>query len=421
MRTNAMRKEVDAVPTARAVQGDLFAPVLQAYMGAEVLSNDQLYASLVDTGHLTRSEVDAKTPVGKAAALHSLAKRRVRWYQVEMKARGIIERVPEQRGKWRLAAGLPEDAQDAKLTPAAPGVMHIATSTDLGVAIWGSCLDVFGGLEESIAVCITSPPYPLAKARAYGNVTATEWVDWICRHLEPIIKRLIPGGSLAVNVSNDVFEPGMPSRSTYRERFVIAMEDRFGLHKMDEKIWHNNSKAPGPCQWASRRRMQLNTAYEPVYVFCNDPLKSFASNQRVLQAHSQEHLRLIQGGGEKRARTNSDGAYRIRRGAFSKETAGRIPKNVLAFGHTDKEGRRLQALARMLHLPPHGASMPLALAIFLVQFLSRPGDLVVDPFGGTLTTAKACEMLGRLWLASEIMAEYVYLGGLRFDGCAVAA
>jgi len=402
-------------------QGDLFAPVLQAYMGAEVLSNDQLYETLVESGHLTRSELDTRTPVGKAGTEHCMAKTRVRWYQVEMKARGIIERVPEQRGQWRLAAGMHEDADATKLTPARPGVMHIGTSTDLGVAIWGSCLDVFGGLEESIAVCITSPPYPLAKARAYGNVTVHEWVDWICRHLEPIIKRLVPGGSLAVNVSNDVFEPGLPSRSTYRERFVIAMEDRFGLHKMDEKIWQNESKAPGPYQWASRKRMQLNTGYEPVYVFCNDPLKSFASNQRVLQPHSAEHLRLIQGGGEKRARTNSDGAYRIRQGAFSNETAGRIPKNVLSFGHADKENRRLQALARRQGLPPHGASMPLALAIFLVQFLSRPGDLVVDPFGGTLTTAKACEMLGRLWLASEIMAEYVYLGGHRFDDCNLAA
>lgn len=389
-------------------------------MGAEVLSNAQLYESLVESGHLTRSALGTRTPVGKAATQHCMVKTRIRWWQVEMKARGIIERVPEQRGMWRLAAGIAEDGNDAKLTPAPPGVMHLGTSTDLGVAIWGSCLDVFGGLEESIAVCITSPPYPLAKARAYGNVTAKEWVDWICRHLEPIIKRLLPGGSIAVNISNDVFEPGLPSRSTYRERFVIAMEDRFGMHKMDEIVWQNLSKAPGPYQWASRKRMQLNTGYEPVYVFCNDPLKSFADNQRVLQPHSPEHLRLIRSGGEKRSRINSDSSYRIREGAFSRETAGRIPKNVMSFGHANKEARRLQALAKSQGLPVHGASMPLALAIFLVQYLSRPGDLVVDPFGGTLTTARACEMLGRLWLASEIMAEYVHVGGYRFDDCSLA-
>jgi DNA modification methylase len=142
---------------------------------------------------------------------------------------------------------------------------------------------------------------------------------------------------------------------------------------------------------------------------------SFASNQRVLQPHTPQHLRLIQGGGEKRARVNSDGAYRIREGAFSTETAGRIPRNVLHFGHAESSQRKLQALARAKCLPAHGASMPLALAIFLVQYLSRPGDLVIDCFGGKLTTAKACEMLGRRWITSELMAEYVKVGGLRFD------
>lgn len=404
-----------------AIQGELFAPVLQAYMEAEELTNEQLYDSLVDRGCFTKEDLQTKTPVGKDGAAYSLVKRRVRWWQQEMKSRGIIEKVPETRGKWKLAAGRPEDEGADKLTSAPPGVMLLGASTDLGVAVWGSCLDVFGGLEESIAVCITSPPYPLAKARAYGNVSPHDWVDWICRHLEPIVNRLIPGGSIAVNISNDIFEPGLPSRSLYRERFVIAMFERFGMHKMDEIIWQNPSKAPGPYQWASRKRMQLNTGFEPIYVFCNDPMKSFASNQRVLQPHSDAHLRLMRTGGEKRARVNSDGAYRVREGAFGRQTAGRIPKNVLSYGHAGKDQRRLQALARQNGLPTHGASMPLALAIFLVQYLSRPGDLVVDPFGGTLTTAAACEMLGRLWLASEIMAEYLQVGGFRFSNGRLAA
>lgn len=396
-------------------QGDLFMPLLTAYMGSEELTNDQLYARLVDGGHVSQEAMDAKAPVGKEGVLFSLAKRRVRWWQVELKNLGIIERVPQERGRWRLAAGLPVDDDQNKLTPAPPGVMLLGTSTDLGVSIWGSCLDVFGGLEESIAVCITSPPYPLTRPRAYGNVSAQEWVDWICRHLEPIVRKLLPGGSIAVNISNDVFIAGSPARSLYREMFVIAMHQRFGLFKMDEVIWSAPNKAPGPCMWASKNRMQLNTGYEPVYVFCNDPLKSFASNQRVLQPHSEAHMKLIQRGGEKRSRVNSDGAYRIRQGAFSRATEGRIPKNVLTISSTDHEQRKLQALARERGWATHGASMPLALAIFLVQYLSRPGDLIVDPFGGSMTTPKACEMLGRLWIASEIMAEYIHLGGLRLS------
>ena len=200
------------------------------------------------------------------------------------------------------------------------------------------------------------------------------------------------------------------------------MHERLGMRKMDSLIWNCPNKAPGPVQWASRQRLQLNTGYEPIHIFCNDPLRSFASNERVLQPHTEKHLRLMRAGGESSARVNADGAYRVRKGAYGRETAGRIPKNVLTFGHAGQDQRRLQLLARERGIKMHGAVMPLALAIFLVQYLSRPGDLVVDPFGGTLTTAKACEMLGRLWMASELMAEYVHLGGLKFnDGLRHAA
>lgn len=395
---------------AIAQQLDLFGSVLGAYLDGAPRTNDELYESLAEAGQLSSRDLNTKVPVGQSGVEFSLAKRRVRWYQQTLKAKGVLERVPGERGTWRIAE---RDKND--MTKAPPKVVMLGFSTSLGVALWGSCFDVFGGQDESIAVCITSPPYPLAKPRAYGNPNQNEWVDFVCAALEPIIKRLAPGGSIAVNLSNDIFEPGLPSRSTYRERFVIAMEDRFGLHKMDDIPWVNDSKAPGPYQWASKQRMQLNTGYEPILVFCNDPLKSFADNRRVLQPHSETHKKLIAAGGEQRARCNSDGAYRVRVGAYSNPTPGRIPKNVLRMGHSCPDQRRMRKLARAAGLPIHGASMPLALAMFLVQYLSRPGDLVVDPFGGTMTTAKACEELGRLWLASEIYAEYLMTGRFRFS------
>lgn len=391
-------------------QMDLFGTVLATYLDGRAHTNDELYAHLAETGAVASSDLQTRVPVGRAGAPVSLAKRRIRWYQQTLKEKGVLERVPGERGTWRIAE---RDKND--LTKVPPKVVMLGFSTELGVALWGSCSDVFGSLNESIAVCITSPPYPLANPRAYGNPSQYEWVDWVCKALEPIVKRLLPGGSIAVNLSNDIFEPGLPSRSTYRERFVIAMEDRFGLHKMDDIPWVNQSKAPGPFQWASKKRMQLNTGYEPILVFCNDPMKSFADNRRVLQPHTPSHLKLIEGGGEQRVRTNSDGAYRIRKGAYSNPTAGRIPKNVLHYGHACADQRRMRQLARAAGLPVHGASMPLALAMFLVQYLSRPGDLVVDPFGGTMTTPKACEELGRLWMASEIMAEYIMAGKYRFQ------
>ncbi len=394
---------------AHSAQLDLFGAVLASYMDGQARTNDSLYRDLADSGLLSESELKTKVPVGRSGVGVNLAKRRIRWYQQTLKESGVLQRVPGARGTWRIAERNKND-----LTKVPPKVVMLGFSTDLGVALWGSCHDVFGSLTESVAVCITSPPYALAKPRAYGNPSQDEWVDWVCRALEPIVKRLLPGGSIAVNLSNDVFEPGLPSRSLYRERFVIAMAERLGMHKMDEIVWANESKAPGPYQWASKRRMQLNTGYEPVLVFCNDPLRSFADNRRVYQPHSEEHKKLIAAGGERRARANSDGAYRVRVGAYANETPGRIPKNVLRMGHSCADQRRMRKLAREAGLPVHGATMPLALAMFLVQYLSRPGDLVVDPFGGTMTTAKACQELGRLWMSSEIVAEYLMAGRLRF-------
>lgn len=59
--------------------------------------------------------------------------------------------------------------------------------------------------------------------------------------------------------------------------------------------------------------------------------------------------------------------------------------------------------------------MPLSLASFLVGLLSSEDDLVVDPFAGSFTTAKAAERLGRRWLSTEIMLEYVVGAATRFS------
>jgi len=43
----------------------------------------------------------------------------------------------------------------------------------------------------------------------------------------------------------------------------------------------------------------------------------------------------------------------------------------------------------------------------LVASGSRPGDLVLDPFLGSGTTAVSCEALGRRWMGIEMKPAYV--------------
>jgi site-specific DNA-methyltransferase (cytosine-N4-specific) len=187
---------------------------------------------------------------------------------------------------------------------------------------------------------------------------------------------------------------------------------------MDTLIWNNPSKPPGPIQYASKLRVQLNTGYEPVFWFTNDPHRVLSDNRRVLQPHTPRHLqwlRTVQEAGRcPREAVYGDGAYRLRANSYANETQGSIPKNVLRIGHSCADTRQYRQDAQGLGLPVHGAMMPLALPRFLIEFLTRRGDLVLDLWGGTAKTAIAAENLDRRWFIFEIFAEYLRAGAERF-------
>lgn len=391
-------------------QMDLFDVVHKAYLSDVPLSNEQLYRRLSETAGIPEEVWSLKEPVGASGQLHSVARRKIRWHQQNLRRAGLIERVPGSRGVWRSVL-----KSEGELTEAPANIFAVAYSTKLGVALWGYCKNVFAALDEPIHLCLTSPPYCLSQPRKYGNPRPEDYVDFVCQSLEPICKNLIPGGSIALNISNDIFERGSPARSLYRERLVIALYERLGLSKMDELIWENKSKAPGPIAWASKKRVQLNTVWEPVYWFTNDPSLVQSDNRRVLQAHSETHKKLIQSGGEKRRAIYGDGANRIRPGSFANPTEGKIPRNILSYGHRCAHQAPARNAMEAAGFPVHGAAMPFALADFLVKFLTVPGQTVVDPFSGLGTTAEAAEANGCRWVTSEKMFEYAWASSFRFQ------
>ena len=55
----------------------------------------------------------------------------------------------------------------------------------------------------------------------------------------------------------------------------------------------------------------------------------------------------------------------------------------------------------------HPATFPLALPTFFIKAMTKPGDVVLDPFAGSGTTLQAAEQLGREWIGFEIVEDYV--------------
>jgi len=141
----------------RVIQLSLF-HVAEAYAQTQGkgVANEEIYRSVANAAGLCVDDLNTRQPIGEANALRSPVRRKIRWYQQTLKHLGVIEHVPGQRGVWRLAhdagQGLHKIIEGAKL---------VAFSTRLGVAIWANNASVFSSFRDPIALCITSPPYPL--------------------------------------------------------------------------------------------------------------------------------------------------------------------------------------------------------------------------------------------------------------------
>ena len=55
----------------------------------------------------------------------------------------------------------------------------------------------------------------------------------------------------------------------------------------------------------------------------------------------------------------------------------------------------------------HPTQKPKALIKYLIQSCSNENDIILDPFLGSGTTAKACEELNRRWVGAELEGEYI--------------
>src|SRR3546814_20262065 len=90
--------------------------------------------------------------------------------------------------------------------------------------------------------------------------------------------------------------------------------------------------------------------------------------------------RSVRSGGAKQAAIQSDGAYRVRPGSYGRETAGRIPRNIQKFAMSAADmNKAYREYCERHGLVRHGASMPVGLAKFIIEFLAEKDDLIADP------------------------------------------
>jgi site-specific DNA-methyltransferase (adenine-specific) len=61
----------------------------------------------------------------------------------------------------------------------------------------------------------------------------------------------------------------------------------------------------------------------------------------------------------------------------------------------------------------HPNEKPVALLVYLIAHLSKPNDLILDPFCGSGTTCVAAKKLGRRYIGIDISEEYCEIARMR--------
>jgi DNA modification methylase len=238
--------------------------------------------------------------------------------------------------------------------------------------------------NDFVDLVMTSPPYADNRKSTYQGVHMDQYVEWFLPYTDEILRVLKPDGSFVLNIKERA-ENG--ERHTYVIELILEMR-RQGWYWIEEYIWHKKNCYPG--KWPNRFR----DAWERCLHFAKAKQFRMYQDEVMVPIGDWADSRLRQLSETDRTRDES----RVGSG-FGKNVSNWLdrdlvyPTNVLHMA-TESSNRG------------HSASFPSGLPTWFIKLFTTPGDLVLDPFIGSGTTAVAAIKLDRHYLGAELNQNY---------------
>lgn len=308
-------------------------------------------------------------------------------------------------------------------------------STDLGKLFLGDSVELAENFlrdeyKNKFQLIVTSPPFPLNLKKKYGNLQGNDYLEWFS-NLAPIFNDLLTDdGSLVIEIGN-AWENGRPVQSLLHLECLFAMVNspNSDLRLIQEFISYNPSRLPSPAQWVTVNRIRTVDSYTHVWWMSKTDYPK-ADNSKVLRPYSKSMQGLLKSKNYNSGRRPSE--HHISEESFTKDNGGsiahnlfeieplddkrevRLPHSVLSFSNSSSNDYFLRR-CRQENKKPHPARMHKGLVSFFTEFLTEPGDLILDPFAGSNTTGYVAEKLKRKWVSLEINHEYAEDSIMRFE------
>lgn len=287
--------------------------------------------------------------------------------------------------------------------------------TDLGKMYLGDCEEILLDYRkqndtDKANLIFTSPPFPLNRAKRYGNMNGEEYLKWFSG-LAPIFSEILADdGSIVIEIGN-AWEKGMPVHSTLPIETLIKFKEEGKFYLCQEFIHYNPSALPAPIEWVNKKRMRVKDAFTRLWWLSKTPYP-VADNRQVLVEYSKQMQKLIVQKTYNSGRRPSE--HVIGSSSFTVNNGGAIPANVIIAANTAGKGGYFE-YCKQHQLEIHPARMPHEIPEFFIKFLTKEGDLIIDPFAGSNMTGAVAEKLKRKWIGIEINRTYAEGSKGRFE------
>jgi DNA modification methylase len=215
--------------------------------------------------------------------------------------------------------------------------------------------------DACLHLMVTSPPYN-ARKEYDEDLTLEEYLGLLENVFSETYRVLVPGGRACINVANLGRKPYIPLNA-----FISLMMAEIGFLMRGEIIWDKGSSAGSSTAWGSWLS---------------------ASNPTLRDVH--EYILVFSKGQFKRQKNG--GASTIARDDFLELT-----KSVWQFP--------TESATRVGHPAPFPVELPRR----LIELYTFEGDVVLDPFMGSGTTALAAREAGRHYVGYEVDESYAQL------------
>lgn len=241
--------------------------------------------------------------------------------------------------------------------------------------LWlGDSIEWLKSLEnESVDLIFADPPYNIKKADWDNFDSQEEYINWSMLWIKEAARVLKPTGTLYIcgfsEILADLKHPA--SRFFKSCRWIV---------------WHYKNKANLGSDWGRSHESILHFRKSKNFTFNIDQVRiPYGAHTLKYPSHPQ-------------AETSQYGKGKNGKHIWHPNPLGAKPKDVLEIPTTCNG---------MHEKTPHPTQKPEELLRKIILASSNVGDVVVDPFCGSGTTAVAAEQLQRKWLACDLSSTYL--------------